>query len=125
MLLDHPTFMPKAVMQRPIRLKLSLAGTAAVALASLPLAVTPASAYTLSQGTATSISAMPSNTLSNASIMHFNAGLQKSHNMIAVTAPYYTATTRKVAAVVTSGLLGLQGFLQGIGASFTQVWFAF
>ena len=124
MLLDHPTFMPKAVMQRPIRLKLSLAGTAAVALASLPLAVTPASAYTLSQGTATSISAMPSNTLSNASIMHFNAGLQNSHNVIAVL-PYLEATNRRVAMVVKSGLVGLQGFMQGIGASFTQFWFAF
>ncbi len=121
MLLDHPTFMPKAVMQRPIRLKLSLAGTAAVALASLPLAVTPASAYTLSQGTATSISAMPSNTLSNASIMHFNAGLQNSHNVIAVL-PYLEATNRRVAMVVKSGLVGLQGFMQGIGASFAVIW---
>ena len=123
MLLDHPTFMPKAVMQRPIRLKLSLAGTAAVALASLPLAVTPASAYKLSQGTATSISAMPSNTLSNASIMHFNAGLQNSHNVIAVTSlPYLEATNRRVAMVVTSALAGLQGFMQGIGASVAAIW---
>lgn len=79
-LLDHSTSLLKAVMQRSTHLKLSLAGTAAVALACLPLAVTPASAYKLSQGTAASISVMPSNTQSNASSMQFDAGLQNSRN---------------------------------------------
>ena len=42
-------------MSLPNRLKLSLAGTAAVALASLPLAVSPANAAKVSEGTTSSI----------------------------------------------------------------------
>ncbi|MCX5967220.1 MAG: hypothetical protein NTV57_06175 [Cyanobacteria bacterium] len=42
-------------MPRSNRLKLSLAGTAAVALASLPLGITPASAAKVSEGTTSSI----------------------------------------------------------------------
>ena len=43
-------------MPRSSRLSLSIAGTAAMALAQLPLAVTPASAATVSQGTTPNIS---------------------------------------------------------------------
>ncbi len=42
-------------MPHPNRISLSLAGTAAVALASLPLGITPASAARVSEGTASSI----------------------------------------------------------------------
>ena len=42
-------------MTRSTRLKLSLAGTAAVALASLPLGITPANAARVSEGTTSSI----------------------------------------------------------------------
>jgi hypothetical protein len=44
------------VVLRSNRLILSIAGTAAVALASLPLGITPASAARLSEGTSASIS---------------------------------------------------------------------
>jgi hypothetical protein len=50
------------------RFKLSLAGTAAVALASLPLAVTPASAARVSEGTTSGIGVVE--TSSNASQFH-------------------------------------------------------
>jgi hypothetical protein len=43
-------------MPHPNRLSLSIAGTAAVALASLPLGITPASAARVSEGTTSSIS---------------------------------------------------------------------
>ena len=43
-------------MPHPNRIKLSLAGTAAVALASLPLGIIPANAAKVSEGTSESIS---------------------------------------------------------------------
>jgi len=49
----------------PNRLKLSLAGTAAVALASLPLTITPASAAKVTEGTTSSIGVLEAS--SNAS----------------------------------------------------------
>ena len=55
-------------MKHPNRLKLSLAGTAAVALASLPLGVSPASAARVSEGTTSSIGVVE--TSSNASQFH-------------------------------------------------------
>ena len=45
-------------MPHPNRLSLSIAGTAAVALASLPLGVTPASAAKVTEGTTSSIVVM-------------------------------------------------------------------
>jgi hypothetical protein len=53
---------------RSNRLKLSLAGTAAVALASLPLGITPASAAKVTEGTTSSIGVVE--TSSNASQFH-------------------------------------------------------
>ena len=44
-----------AVVPHPNRLSLSFAGTAAVALASLPLGITPANAAKVSEGTTSSI----------------------------------------------------------------------
>ena len=55
-------------MPRSNRLKLSLAGTAAVALASLPLGITPASAAKVTEGTTSSIGVVE--TSSNASQFH-------------------------------------------------------
>ena len=48
----------EAVMPHSNRFKLSLAGTAAVALASLPLAISPASAAKVTEGTTSSIGVM-------------------------------------------------------------------
>ena len=57
-------------MPRSNRLTLSIAGTAAVALASLPLGITPANAAKVSQGTASNIGVIK--TSSNA--QQFNLG---------------------------------------------------
>jgi hypothetical protein len=59
------------------RLKLSLAGTAAVALASLPLGITPASAAKVTEGTTSSIGVMEAS--SNAS--QFNVGNLGAHSV--------------------------------------------
>ncbi len=55
-------------MPHPSRLSLSLASTAAVALASLPLGITPASAAKVTEGTTSSIGVVE--TSSNASQFH-------------------------------------------------------
>ena len=62
------TLLSSAVVPHPNRLKLSLAGTAAVALASLPLGITPASAAKVTEGTTSSIGVVE--TSSNASQFH-------------------------------------------------------
>jgi hypothetical protein len=59
---------------RSNRLSLSIAGTAAVALASLPLGITPANAARASQGTTSNIGVVE--TSSNASPQEFNLGVQ-------------------------------------------------
>ena len=61
-------------MTRSNRLSLSIAGTAAVALASLPLGITPANAARVSQGTNSNIGV--AETSSNASPQEFNLGVQ-------------------------------------------------
>ena len=55
-------------MPHPNRLSLSIASTAAVAMASLPLGITPASAAKVSEGTTSSIGVVE--TSSNASQFH-------------------------------------------------------
>ena len=64
------------------RFKLSLAGTAAVALASLPLAVSPASAAKLTEGTTSSIGVME--TAGNAS--QFNWSVNNGQSVAQLTA---------------------------------------
>ena len=61
-------------MTRSNRLSLSIAGTAAVALASLPLGITPANAARVSQGTTSNIGV--AETSSNSSPQEFNLGVQ-------------------------------------------------
>jgi hypothetical protein len=63
---------------RSNRLKLSLAGTAAVALASLPLGITPASAAKVSEGTTSSIGVVE--TSSNA--QQFNLKTQSASTVL-------------------------------------------
>jgi len=63
---------------RSNRLKLSLAGTAAVALASLPLGITPASAAKVTEGTTSSIGVVE--TSSNAS--QFNLKTQGASTVL-------------------------------------------
>jgi hypothetical protein len=64
----------EVVLIRSNRLSLSIAGTAAVALASLPLDITPANAARASQGTTSNIGVVE--TSSNASSQEFNLGVQ-------------------------------------------------
>ena len=64
-------------MPRSNRLRLSLAGTAALALASLPLAVSPANAARVSEGTTSSISVVEA--ASNAS--QFNLRMQNGQSL--------------------------------------------
>jgi hypothetical protein len=59
---------------RSNRLSLSIAGTAAVALASLPIGITPANAARVSQGTTSNIGVVE--TSCNASSQAFNLGVQ-------------------------------------------------
>ncbi len=61
-------------MTRSNRLSLSIAGTAAVALASLPLGIMPANAARVSQGTTANIGV--AETSSNSSPQEFNLGVQ-------------------------------------------------
>ena len=85
------------------RLSLSIAGTAAVALVSLPLGITPASAARVSQGTASSIGVVE--TSSNAS--QFNLKTQgASTDLVA------TAGGRGGRGSVLGTRGSLQGFLQ-------------
>ena len=64
-------------MPRSNRLSLSIAGTAAVALASLPFGITPANAARFSEGTASSIGVVE--TSSNAS--QFNLRMQNGQSL--------------------------------------------
>jgi len=66
----------EVVLTRSNRLSLSIAGTAAVALASLPLGITPANAAKVSQGTTSNIGV--AETSSNASPQEFKLGAQGS-----------------------------------------------
>ena len=84
-------------MQQSILLSLSLASTAAVALVSLPLGITPASAARVSQGTASSIGVVE--TSSNAS--QFNLKTQGASTDLVATAGG------------RGGLLGTRGSLLG------------
>ena len=65
-------------MPRSNRLKLSFAGTAAVALASLPLGITPASAAKVTEGTTSSIGVVE--TSSNA--QQFNLKTQSASTVL-------------------------------------------
>ena len=85
-------------MPRSNRLSLSLASTAAVALASLPLAVSPASAAKVSEGTTSSIGVVEAS--SNA--QQFNLGSLGVQD----------ASTGLVARRVVGGTRGLPPFLQ-------------
>ena len=67
-------------MPHPNRLKLSLAGTAALALASLPLGVTPASAARVSQESTASIGVV----VESSSAQQFNLGNLGAHGLSTV-----------------------------------------
>ena len=78
-------------MPRSNRLKLSLAGTAAVALASLPLGITPASAAKVTEGTTSSIGVVE--TSSNAS--QFNLKTQVASTVLVARDNLKTQGSRK------------------------------
>ena len=64
-------------MPQPNRIKLSLAGTAAVALVSLPLGVTPASAAKVTEGTTSSIGVIEASSKAS----RFNWNLQNRQSL--------------------------------------------
>ena len=80
------------------RITLSLAGTAAVALASLPLGITPASAAKVSEGTTSSIGVV----VTSPNAQQFNLGSLGVQD----------ASTGLVARRVVGGTRGLPPFLQ-------------
>ncbi len=65
-------------MPRSNRLKLSLAGTAAVALASLPLGITPASAAKVTEGTTSSIGVIEA----SSNVQQFNLKTQGASTVL-------------------------------------------
>ena len=81
------------------RIRLSLASTAAVALASLPLAVSPASAAKVSEGTTSSIGVMLESSSASPQFNLGSLGVQGSSSGL-------------VARRVVGGTRGLPAFLQ-------------
>ena len=90
-------------MPQPNRFRVSLAGTAAVALASLPLAISPASAAKVTEGTTSSIGMFEASSIAQ----QFNLGNLGAQG----------STTDLVASRAgnggNAGLFGARGSLQG------------
>ena len=107
-------------MSRSSRLKLSIASTAAVALASLPLGITPASAAKVTEGTTSSIGVVE--TSSNASQFHLKTQ-GASTVLVARRGERNDGGGRKVVvpAFLTGVVRGISGILEFFGIQTTAV----